>query len=169
MVRLNYKEAIIKGFTLKGYTAVYSNQDQDMDRVVLPGIPEEGGGAGKQGMVLPYGQGPFCLCWGIQKMHRRDRSTEKGDVEHNDGLKGSKRNKRFMATKELHSLSKTYTLLLIKDLPFVTNLSKFYDQDMLNSNYNNYHYNQKMNIQIEITKILSRIPLKEKILTSPKI
>ena len=39
---------------------------------------------------------------------------------------------------------------------------------MLNSNYNN-HYNQKMNIQIEIIKRLSRIPFKEKILTSPKI
>ena len=45
-------------------------------------------------------------------------------------------NNRIQATKELHSLSKTYTLL-IKDLPFVTNLSKFYDQDMLNSNFNN--------------------------------
>ena len=59
-----------------------------MDRVVLPGIPEEGGGAGKQGMVLPYGQGPLCVCGRIQKMHRRDRATKKGDVEHNHGLKG---------------------------------------------------------------------------------
>jgi hypothetical protein len=43
---------------------------------------------------------------------------------------------RIQATKELHSLSKT-SVLLIKDLPFVTNLSKFYDEDMLNSKYNN--------------------------------
>ncbi len=45
-------------------------------------------------------------------------------------------NNRIQATKELHSLSKTYTLL-IKDLPFVNNLSKFYDESMINSNYNN--------------------------------
>lgn len=36
--------------------------------------------------------------------------------------------------RELHSLTKTYVLLL-KDLPFVTNLSKYYDPDMLNSSY----------------------------------
>ena len=44
---------------------------------------------------------------------------------------------KILATKELHSLSKTYTLL-IKDLPVVTNLSKYYDQDTLNSNYDNF-------------------------------
>ena len=43
---------------------------------------------------------------------------------------------KILATKELHSLCKTYTLL-IKDLPFITNLSKYYDQDMLNSSYAN--------------------------------
>ena len=43
---------------------------------------------------------------------------------------------RIQATKELHSLSKT-SVLLLRDLPFVTNLSKFYDEDILNSNYNN--------------------------------
>ena len=54
----------------------------------MPGIPKEGGGAGKQGMVLSYGQGPFCLCGRIQKVHIRDRATKKGDVEHNHGLQG---------------------------------------------------------------------------------
>jgi hypothetical protein len=42
---------------------------------------------------------------------------------------------RIQATKELHSLSKT-SVLLFRDLPFVTNLSKFYDDDTLNSIYN---------------------------------
>ena len=44
------------------------------------------------------------------------------------------RETKILATKELHSLCKTYTLL-IKDLPFVTNISKYYDQDMLDSSY----------------------------------
>ncbi len=43
---------------------------------------------------------------------------------------------RIQAFKELHNLSKTYTLL-IKDLPFITNISKYYDKDIINSNYNN--------------------------------
>ena len=59
-----------------------------MGRLVLHGIPKEGGGAEKQGVVLPYGQGPFCLCWVTQKMHRRDRATKKGDVKNHHGLKG---------------------------------------------------------------------------------
>ena len=37
--------------------------------------------------------------------------------------------------KELHSLTKTYTLLL-RDLPFVTNLSKYYNAELINSNSN---------------------------------
>ncbi len=41
---------------------------------------------------------------------------------------------RIQALKEPHSLSKTCTLL-IKDLPFVTNISKYYDKDILNLNY----------------------------------
>ncbi len=43
---------------------------------------------------------------------------------------------RIQATKELHSLSKT-SVLLLRDLPFVTNLSKFYDENILDSNYKN--------------------------------
>ena len=42
---------------------------------------------------------------------------------------------KVQAMRELHSLSKTYTLLL-KDLPFVTRLTKYYDKDILSSDYN---------------------------------
>jgi len=48
---------------------------------------------------------------------------------------------RIQALKELHSLSKTYTLL-IKDIPFVTNISKSYDKDIINSNYDNQRLNK---------------------------
>jgi len=40
---------------------------------------------------------------------------------------------KIQATRELHSLTKTHTLL-IRDLPFVTNLSKYYNLDLINSN-----------------------------------
>jgi hypothetical protein len=99
--------------------------------VVLPGIPEEGRGAGKQGMVLPYGQGHFAYVWAYRKCIDEIEQLKK---ELWNIIMGSKvdMNNRIQATKELHSLSKT-SVLLIKDLPFVTNLSKFYD----NSSYNN--------------------------------
>lgn len=40
---------------------------------------------------------------------------------------------KVAAVKELHNLSKT-SVLLLKDLPFVMNLSKFYDPDILDPN-----------------------------------
>ena len=83
-----------------------------MDRVVLPGIPEESGGAGKQGMVSPYGQGPFCLCRCIQKMHRRDEYPKKGGMEYTDGPKHNKGNKDSLVKrtpqsfKDIHPFDK---------------------------------------------------------------
>lgn len=40
---------------------------------------------------------------------------------------------KIQATKELHSLTKTHALIL-RDLPFVTNLSKYYNLNLINSN-----------------------------------
>ena len=59
---------------------------------------------------------------------------------------------RVMATKELHSLSKT-SVLLLRDLPFVANLSKFHDEDFLGLNYNDItqsknEYSNRHNQQI---------------------
>src|SRR6476619_817836 len=42
---------------------------------------------------------------------------------------------KVQAMRELHSLSKTYTLLL-KDLPFVTLLTKYHDKSLLHLGYN---------------------------------
>ena len=47
LVRLNYMEVIIKGFTLKG-TQQYITTKTKIWIVVLPRIPQEGGGAGEQ-------------------------------------------------------------------------------------------------------------------------
>ncbi len=42
---------------------------------------------------------------------------------------------KIQTIKELHNLTKTYTLLL-RDLPFVTNLSKYYDLELAEHDYN---------------------------------
>jgi hypothetical protein len=49
---------------------------------------------------------------------------------------------KIHATRELHNLTKTH-ILLLRDLPFVTNLSKYYDQDLINSNF----HQQQTNLQ----------------------
>lgn len=40
---------------------------------------------------------------------------------------------KIQITRELHSLTKTHSLIL-RDLPFVTNLSKYYNLDLINAN-----------------------------------
>ena len=56
---------------------------------------------------------------------------------------------RIQAAKELHSLSKT-SVLLLRDLPFVANLSKYYDLSKLNnaltSKSSSTYSNNKQNI-----------------------
>jgi len=42
---------------------------------------------------------------------------------------------KVQITKELHNLTKTHVLLL-RDLPFVTNLSKYYNLDLTDTKYN---------------------------------
>jgi hypothetical protein len=57
LVKLNYKKAIMKGFTLKGIQQYIATKTK---------IWIEWSGLG---MVLPYGQGTLCVCRGNQKMH----------------------------------------------------------------------------------------------------
>src|SRR5689334_5415645 len=49
---------------------------------------------------------------------------------------------RIQALKELHSLSKSYALI-VKDLPFVTNLTKYYDRTLLFINNNDMEEDSK--------------------------
>ena len=74
-------------------------------------------------MVLPYGQGPFAFVGAYRKCIDEMEHLKK---ELWNIIMDSKvdMNNRIQTTKELYSLSKTSTLL-IKDLPFVTNLSSF--------------------------------------------
>jgi len=60
---------------------------------------------------------------------------------------------KVQALKELHSLSKTYTLLL-KDLPFVTRLTKYYDKDIFSSDYNylDKRYSNNQEFERNLTK-----------------
>ena len=107
-----------------------------MDRVVLFGIPEEGRGAGKREWYSHMAKDHFAYIGAYRKCIDEIEQLKKEMWNIIIDTK-TEMNNRIQATQELHSLSKTSVLL--RDLPFVTNLSKFYDKEILNSNYDNYN------------------------------
>jgi len=141
LVKLCYKEAIIKGFTLKGIQQYIASKTKIwIEWSCLEQLKKTEEQENKEWFYhmardhFAY-VGAYRKCideiaqykkevWNIVLDSKTDHST------------------RIQALKELHSLSKTYTLL-IKDIPFVTNISKDYDKDIINSNYNGLPYLNK--------------------------
>ncbi len=149
LVRLNYKEAIIKGFTLKGIQQYIASKTKIWIEwsclEYLKKAEEQENREWYYYMAKDHFAyvGAYRKCideieqykkeiWNIIMDSKTDHPT------------------RIQAFKELHNLSKTYTLL-IKDLPFITNLSKYYDKDILESNYsyNDSLYSNKNNQDIQ--------------------
>jgi len=135
LVRLCYKEAIIKGFTLKGIQQYIASKTKIwVEWSCLEYLKKAEEQENKEWFYYMardhfayVGAHRKCIdeidqckkeIWNIILDSKTDHAT------------------RIQALKEMHSLSKTYTLL-IRDVPFITNISKRYDKDILNSNYNN--------------------------------
>jgi len=56
---------------------------------------------------------------------------------------------KIQATRELHNLTKTYTLL-VRDLPFISNLTKYYDLEFIEGKKNNNNLlHKKANVSDE--------------------
>ncbi len=133
LVRLNYKEAIIKGFTLKGIQQYIASKTKIWIEwscmEYLKKAEEQENREWYYHMAKDHFAyvGAYRKC--IDEIEHLKKEMWKIMMDTN-----TTKETKILATKELHSLSKTYTLL-IKDLPFVTNLSKFYDKDMLDSSY----------------------------------
>ena len=138
LVKLCYKEAIIKGFTLKGIQQYIASKTKIwIEWSCLEQLKKTEEQENKEWFYhmakdhFAY-VGAYRKCideiaqykkevWNIVLDSKTDHST------------------RIQALKELHSLSKTYTLL-IKDIPFVTNISKDYDKDILDLKYDDLLY-----------------------------
>ena len=135
LVRLNYKEAIIKGFTLKGIQQYIASKTKIWIEWSCLEYLKKAEEQESREWYYHMAKDHFAYVGAYRKCIDEIEQLKK---EMWNIIMDSKvdMNSRIQATKELHSLSKT-SVLLIRDLPFVTNLSKFYDQDMLNSNYNN--------------------------------
>lgn len=140
LVRLNYKEAIIKGFTLKGIQQYIASKSKIwIEWSCLEQLKKTEEQENKEWFYhmakdhFAY-VGPYRKC--IDEIEQYKKQIW-------DIIMDSKTTQetKIQSFKELHNLSKTYTLL-IKDLPFVTNLSKYYDKNILNSNYNDFKYSK---------------------------
>ena len=129
LVRLNYKEAIIKGFTLKGIQQYIASKTKIWIEwsclECLKKSEEQENREWYHYMARDHFAyvGAYRKC--IDELDLLKKETWSILMDPN-----TTKETKILATKELHSLCKTYTLL-IKDIPFITNISKYYDQDIL--------------------------------------
>jgi hypothetical protein len=133
LVKLCYKEAIIKGFTLKGIQQYIASKTKIWIEwsclEQLKKAEEQENREWFYHMARDHFAyvGAYRKCIDEIAQYKKEIWNIVIDSKTDHSV-------RIQALKELHSLSKTYTLL-IKDIPFVTNISKYYDKDILNSNY----------------------------------
>ncbi len=140
LVRLNYKEAIIKGFTLKGiqqYIACKTKIWIEWSCLEYLKKAEE---QENREWFYHIAKDHFAYVGAYRKCIDEIEQYKKEMWNIIMDTKPDQSNK-IQALRELHSLSKTYTLL-IKDIPFVTNISKYYDKEILDSNYNDIKYSK---------------------------
>ena len=135
LVRLNYKEAIIKGFTLKDIQQYIASKTKIWIEWSCLKYLKKAEEQENREWYYHMAKDHFAYVGAYRKCIDEIEQLKK-DLWNIIMDSKVDMNNRTQTTKELHSLSKTSTLL-IKDLPFVTNLSKFYDEDIINSSYNN--------------------------------
>jgi hypothetical protein len=133
LVKLCYKEAIIKGFTLKGIQQYIASKTKIwIEWSCLEKLKKTEEQENREWFYhmahdhFAY-VGAYRKCIDEISQYKKEVWNIVIDSKTDNTV-------RIQALKELHSLSKTYTLL-IKDIPFVTNISKDYDKDIINSNY----------------------------------
>ncbi len=87
-VRLNYKEAVIKGFTLKGIQQYIATKTKIWIEWSCLEYLKKAEEQENREWYCHMARDHFAYVGSIQKMHRRDRAAKKGDVEYHHGLKG---------------------------------------------------------------------------------
>jgi hypothetical protein len=133
LIRLNYKEAIIKGFTLKGTQKYIASKTKIWIEWSCLEYLKKAEEQENREWYYCIAKDHFAYVGAYRKCMDEIEQYKKEIWNIIMDLKTT-RETRIQAFKELHNLSKTYTLLK-KDLPFIPNLSKYYDKDIIYSNY----------------------------------
>ncbi len=134
LVRLNYKEAIIKGFTLKGIQQYIATKTKIWIEWSCMEYLKKAEEQENREWYYHMAKDHFAYIGAHRKCIDEIEQLKKELWKIIMNTK-AEMHIRILAAKELHSLSKT-TILFLRDLPFITSLSKLYDQDFLDSNYN---------------------------------
>jgi hypothetical protein len=138
LVKLCYKEAVINGFTLKGIQQYIASKTKIwLEWSCLEQLKRSEEQENREWFYHMAREhfayvGAYRKCIDEISQYKKELWNMVIDSKTDNTV-------RIQALKELHSLSKTYTLL-IKDIPFVTNISKDYDKDIINSNYTGSQY-----------------------------
>jgi hypothetical protein len=139
LVRLCYKEAIIKGFTLKGIQQYIASKTKIwIEWSCLEYLKKSEGQENKE-WYLRLAKDHFAYI-GIHREAIDEIQQLKNELWGIIMNSKSENSVKIAAVKELHNLVKTKCLLL-RDLPFITRLSKFYDLTLFDngSSNNNSH------------------------------
>jgi len=130
-VRLNYKEAIIKGFTLKGIQQYIASKTKIwIEWSCLEYLKKTEEQENKE-WYLRLAIDHFAYI-GIHREAIDEIQQLKNELWKIAIHPKSENSEKIAAIKELHNLVKTKALLL-RDLPFITKLSKYYELTMFDN------------------------------------
>jgi hypothetical protein len=135
LVRLNYKEAIIKGFTLKGIQQYIASKTKIwIEWSCLEYLKKAEEQENKE-WYLRLAKDHFSYI-GIHREALDEIQQLKNELWKIIMNSKSENSVKIAAVKELHNLVKTKVLLL-RDLPFITRISKFYDLSIFDNGLSN--------------------------------
>jgi hypothetical protein len=135
LVRLNYKEAIIKGFTLKGIQQYIASKTKIWVEWPCLEFLKKAEEQENRDWYMRLAQDHFAYIGIHRNMIDELEQIKKGLWEIIMDPK-SEPSVKISAAKEIHAVSKTKTLIL-RDLPFITQLSRFYDTSKLDKHFPN--------------------------------
>ena len=135
LVRLNYKEAIIKGFTLKGIQQYIASKTKIwIEWSCLEYLKKAEEQENKE-WYLRLAKDHFSYI-GIHREALDEIQQLKNELWKIIMNSKSENSVKIAAVKELHNLVKTKVLIL-RDLPFITRISKYYDLTMFDNSLAN--------------------------------
>jgi hypothetical protein len=131
LVRLNYKEAIIKGFTLKGIQQYIASKTKIWIEWSCLEYLKKTEEQENEEWYLRLAKDHFAYI-GIHREALDEIQQLKNEMWKIIMNSKSENSEKTAAVKELHNLVKTKALLL-RDLPFISRISKYYDISILDN------------------------------------
>lgn len=142
-VRLCYKESILKGFTIVNDIQCYiaSKTKIWIERIGIEYLKKSEEEENKR-WYYNLAKDHFAYV-GVHRKAIDELGQYKKELWSMMTDPDATNMEKVQITKELHNLTKTYTLLL-RDLPFVTNLSKYYNLKLADPHYNKTRESQNI-------------------------